>query len=167
MSSEQRDLDASVQRCASLLDLAGDYPSTDMSAAPKTYDVRTHGCQMNVHDSERLAGLLEKKVAHAQSARDRIRIRLELARVLEDQTHDAKRAQRVLEAAEALGYRKGPQHHVPENKTRVIGLLIDEVNRGGGRLEIQDSVVHVRGDLPASLLLKLHRHRRHIASAIR
>ena len=27
--------------------------------APKTYDVRTHGCQMNVHDSERLAGLLE------------------------------------------------------------------------------------------------------------
>ena len=26
---------------------------------PKTYDVRTYGCQMNVHDSERLAGLLE------------------------------------------------------------------------------------------------------------
>jgi tRNA-2-methylthio-N6-dimethylallyladenosine synthase len=26
---------------------------------PRTYDVRTHGCQMNVHDSERLAGLLE------------------------------------------------------------------------------------------------------------
>ena len=26
---------------------------------PKTYDVRTHGFQMNVHDSERLAGLLE------------------------------------------------------------------------------------------------------------
>jgi tRNA-2-methylthio-N6-dimethylallyladenosine synthase len=28
-------------------------------ASVKTYDVRTHGCQMNVHDSERLAGLLE------------------------------------------------------------------------------------------------------------
>ena len=28
-------------------------------AAPRTYEVRTHGCQMNVHDSERLAGLLE------------------------------------------------------------------------------------------------------------
>ncbi|NYG38493.1 tRNA (N6-isopentenyl adenosine(37)-C2)-methylthiotransferase MiaB [Janibacter alkaliphilus] len=27
--------------------------------AAKTYDVRTHGCQMNVHDSERIAGLLE------------------------------------------------------------------------------------------------------------
>src|SRR5574338_654236 len=26
---------------------------------PRTYHVRTHGCQMNVHDSERLAGLLE------------------------------------------------------------------------------------------------------------
>ena len=25
-----------------------------------TYDVRTHGCQMNVHDSERLRGLLEE-----------------------------------------------------------------------------------------------------------
>lgn len=26
----------------------------------RTYDVRTHGCQMNVHDSERLTGLLEQ-----------------------------------------------------------------------------------------------------------
>src|ERR1700746_3164443 len=25
----------------------------------RTYDIRTYGCQMNVHDSERLAGLLE------------------------------------------------------------------------------------------------------------
>jgi tRNA-2-methylthio-N6-dimethylallyladenosine synthase len=29
------------------------------SASPRTYEIRTHGCQMNVHDSERLAGLLE------------------------------------------------------------------------------------------------------------
>ena len=28
-------------------------------AAGRTYEVRTHGCQMNVHDSERLTGLLE------------------------------------------------------------------------------------------------------------
>jgi tRNA-2-methylthio-N6-dimethylallyladenosine synthase len=28
-------------------------------APPRTYQVRTFGCQMNVHDSERLAGLLE------------------------------------------------------------------------------------------------------------
>jgi tRNA-2-methylthio-N6-dimethylallyladenosine synthase len=34
-------------------------PTAGSTAAPKTYDVRTHGCQMNVHDSERLAGLLE------------------------------------------------------------------------------------------------------------
>ena len=32
---------------------------TPPSAAPRTYEIRTHGCQMNVHDSERLAGLLE------------------------------------------------------------------------------------------------------------
>src|SRR5919107_125293 len=29
------------------------------STPPRTYEIRTHGCQMNVHDSERLAGLLE------------------------------------------------------------------------------------------------------------
>jgi len=35
---------------------AGDEPG---SPAGRTYQVRTYGCQMNVHDSERLAGLLE------------------------------------------------------------------------------------------------------------
>ncbi|WP_395659480.1 tRNA (N6-isopentenyl adenosine(37)-C2)-methylthiotransferase MiaB [Nocardioides sp.] len=29
------------------------------SSAARTYEVRTYGCQMNVHDSERLSGLLE------------------------------------------------------------------------------------------------------------
>ncbi|GAA1945738.1 tRNA (N6-isopentenyl adenosine(37)-C2)-methylthiotransferase MiaB [Agromyces allii] len=31
----------------------------DDTAAPRTYEVRTFGCQMNVHDSERLSGSLE------------------------------------------------------------------------------------------------------------
>ncbi|OBF15704.1 tRNA (N6-isopentenyl adenosine(37)-C2)-methylthiotransferase MiaB [Mycobacterium sp. ACS4331] len=36
------------------------WASTETSgAAARTYQVRTYGCQMNVHDSERLAGLLE------------------------------------------------------------------------------------------------------------
>jgi tRNA-2-methylthio-N6-dimethylallyladenosine synthase len=30
------------------------------AAHPRTYQVRTYGCQMNVHDSERLAGLLDE-----------------------------------------------------------------------------------------------------------
>jgi tRNA-2-methylthio-N6-dimethylallyladenosine synthase len=30
------------------------------AGAGRTYEIRTHGCQMNVHDSERLAGLLEE-----------------------------------------------------------------------------------------------------------
>ncbi|NBO46220.1 MAG: tRNA (N6-isopentenyl adenosine(37)-C2)-methylthiotransferase MiaB [Actinobacteria bacterium] len=30
-----------------------------MTAATRTFEVRTYGCQMNVHDSQRLAGLLE------------------------------------------------------------------------------------------------------------
>ncbi len=33
--------------------------TTQTPSSQKTYDVRTHGCQMNVHDSERLSGLLE------------------------------------------------------------------------------------------------------------
>jgi LacI family transcriptional regulator len=53
-------------------------------------------------------------------------VSLVLNRVANARVAEATRL-RVLEAAEALGYRKGPQHHVPENKTRVIGLLIDEV----------------------------------------
>jgi len=36
---------------------AAPYPGAVMSA--RSYQVRTHGCQMNVHDSERLSGLLE------------------------------------------------------------------------------------------------------------
>ena len=31
-----------------------------MTQQPRTYQVRTYGCQMNVHDSERLTGLLEE-----------------------------------------------------------------------------------------------------------
>src|SRR6202021_2596652 len=41
---------------------AGDGRSADItlpSDQGRTYQVRTYGCQMNVHDSERLAGLLE------------------------------------------------------------------------------------------------------------
>jgi len=34
-------------------------PSVAPGPARRTYEVRTYGCQMNVHDSERLAGLLE------------------------------------------------------------------------------------------------------------
>ncbi|MBF4161664.1 tRNA (N6-isopentenyl adenosine(37)-C2)-methylthiotransferase MiaB [Nocardioides acrostichi] len=32
---------------------------SSVEAGPRTYEVRTYGCQMNVHDSERLSGLLE------------------------------------------------------------------------------------------------------------
>jgi LacI family transcriptional regulator len=35
---------------------------------------------------------------------------------------------RVLDAAEALGYRRGKAHPVPEGRKRVIGLFIDEVS---------------------------------------
>ncbi len=36
-------------------------PSTHTATAqPRTYEVRTYGCQMNAHDSERISGLLEQ-----------------------------------------------------------------------------------------------------------
>jgi len=35
-------------------------PTDPASGAGRTYRVRTYGCQMNVHDSERLSGLLEQ-----------------------------------------------------------------------------------------------------------
>src|SRR6185312_630151 len=37
------------------------YPEPDerLVAVTRSYQIRTFGCQMNVHDSERLAGLLE------------------------------------------------------------------------------------------------------------
>ncbi|MEV6298765.1 tRNA (N6-isopentenyl adenosine(37)-C2)-methylthiotransferase MiaB [Actinoplanes sp. NPDC051861] len=33
--------------------------TTETQGTPRTYDVRTYGCQMNVHDSERISGLME------------------------------------------------------------------------------------------------------------
>src|SRR5207248_209537 len=41
------------------LDAVMDTTAAPQSAAARTYQVRTFGCQMNVHDSERLAGVLE------------------------------------------------------------------------------------------------------------
>ena len=34
--------------------------TTAAARSPRTYQVRTYGCQMNVHDSERISGLLEQ-----------------------------------------------------------------------------------------------------------
>lgn len=39
--------------------MLGDLSRGDSAVAARTYEVRTYGCQMNVHDSERIAGLLE------------------------------------------------------------------------------------------------------------
>ncbi len=42
--------------------------TAEASSSARTYEVRTHGCQMNVHDSERLSGLLEDAGYVAASA---------------------------------------------------------------------------------------------------
>ena len=39
--------------------VVSDAAAQRLAVPSRTYEVRTYGCQMNVHDSERLAGLLE------------------------------------------------------------------------------------------------------------
>ncbi|WP_163802962.1 tRNA (N6-isopentenyl adenosine(37)-C2)-methylthiotransferase MiaB [Mycolicibacterium anyangense] len=48
-----------MRSVTSVLTQGHDADDPSRSAAGRTYQVRTYGCQMNVHDSERLAGLLE------------------------------------------------------------------------------------------------------------
>ena len=36
-----------------------DRPAPTLDPVSRTYEVRTYGCQMNVHDSERISGLLD------------------------------------------------------------------------------------------------------------
>ena len=50
-------------------------------------------------DFSRLASLYEKRVSFAEDPSERLRLRLDLAGVLEEQAEDPKRAQRVIEAA--------------------------------------------------------------------
>jgi len=45
--------------------------ATTASPVPRTYEVRTFGCQMNMHDSERLTGLLEA-AGYVEAADDTI-----------------------------------------------------------------------------------------------
>jgi len=49
-----------------------DERATTLDVVTRTYSIRTYGCQMNVHDSERLAGLLEEAgyTAAAESPAD-------------------------------------------------------------------------------------------------
>ena len=44
--------------------------TSENSGAARTYEVRTFGCQMNVHDSERLSGLLEDCLLYTSDAAD-------------------------------------------------------------------------------------------------
>lgn len=50
---------AAKENCADAAENLADIKTEQSETSPRTYEVRTFGCQMNVHDSERLAGLLE------------------------------------------------------------------------------------------------------------
>lgn len=60
------------------------------------------GVYRSLGQSEELAKLFERRVARAKEPRERLRAKLDLARVIEDQVHDAARAQRVVEEALAI-----------------------------------------------------------------
>lgn len=57
------------------------------------------GVYKTLGDHAALARLYEKRIGYAQSAGDRVRLRLDLARVLEERAKDPKAAQAALEAA--------------------------------------------------------------------
>lgn len=57
------------------------------------------GVYKTLGDHAALARLYEKRIGYAETATDRVRLRLDLARVLEEQASDAKGAQAALEAA--------------------------------------------------------------------
>src|SRR5574338_475766 len=61
MTATPHPADEGVEAVETLAARAPQEPTqTDRAAASaRTYQVRTYGCQMNVHDSERLTGLLE------------------------------------------------------------------------------------------------------------
>lgn len=50
---------AAKENCADAAENLAGIKTEQSETSPRTYEVRTFGCQMNVHDSERLAGLLE------------------------------------------------------------------------------------------------------------
>ena len=60
------------------------------------------GMYRSLGKSEELAKLFERRVARASGPREKIRARLDLARVIEDHVKDAPRAQRTVESALAL-----------------------------------------------------------------
>lgn len=57
MRNENRENTTEIRESA--LDVTTGSVGDSTAERPRTYEVRTFGCQMNVHDSERLAGLLE------------------------------------------------------------------------------------------------------------
>ena len=58
-----------IQEGQSRADMAATFASLDSSHG-RTYEVRTFGCQMNVHDSERMSGSLEAAGYRAAAAED-------------------------------------------------------------------------------------------------
>ncbi|MFO0554950.1 MAG: tetratricopeptide repeat protein [Polyangiaceae bacterium] len=66
-----------------------------LTAAPELFDEvaeTLEGVYRQAADSRALAGLFEKRIGYAKTGPDRLRLRLDLARVLEDQAHDPKAA---------------------------------------------------------------------------
>src|SRR6478609_545104 len=70
-AADSRVADSSRERSSDVRQALAVASSRERSSE-RTYQVRTYGCQMNVHDSERLAGLLEaagyRKAAHGADA---------------------------------------------------------------------------------------------------
>ncbi|EUA34444.1 radical SAM superfamily protein [Mycobacterium xenopi 3993] len=125
-------------------------PAVAAASPTRTYEVRTYGCQMNVHDSERLAGLLEeagyRRAPKAPTPTWWCSTR----------APSGKRRQQALRQLEPLGPRK---RHNPDMQIAVGGCLAqkdrDTVLRKAPWVDVVFGT-HNIGSLPA--LLERARH---------
>jgi tetratricopeptide (TPR) repeat protein len=99
--------------------------------------------------TEELAKLYERRVARAQSTSDRIRARLDLARILEEMVGDRARAQRAVEAAVA-------EEASDEDSLRELERLATINSAWQEAAETLSGALEAANDLPAATRMDLY-----------
>ena len=99
--------------------------------------------------TEELAKLYERRVSRAQSTRDRIRARLDLARILEEMVGDRARAQRAVEAAVS-------EEASDEDSLAELERLATINGAWGEAVETLSSALDTAQDLPAATRMDLY-----------
>ena len=105
-----------------------------LTAEPELFDEAAEvleGVYRTRKQTDRLASLYEKRVLHADSPSERVEVQKALARVLEEDVHDTRGAQRVLEQ----GVLEMPDDVTLVDELERLANLTGEWNRAGEALE--------------------------------